>query len=236
MQPSLGSRSWPHWDEIKADTPDFHVRRVLMNTFLSGQRRRWTRERPTAELPDRPGADELTSSELRQVIWRALSGLPARQRAVVVLRYFNDLSEAQTAQALDCSDRAARTARSDATPTHHAELGCLSAQRRRGHRGPTSHPRPLRSFIGQNCSWPARPVRHPGGHGDANGLQCAETVQPDPGVPARAHGRSAHTVHHRLLRRICPERHCRRMRRSRGNHPRRAGSHRAANLRVQQQG
>jgi RNA polymerase sigma-70 factor (sigma-E family) len=96
-------QSWLHWDEIKADTPDSYVRRVLMNTFLSGQRRRWSRERPMAELPDRPGADELTSSELRQVIWRALSGLPARQRAVVVLRYFNDLSEAQTAQALDCS-------------------------------------------------------------------------------------------------------------------------------------
>ena len=96
-------QSWLHWDEIKADTPDFYVRRVLMNTFLSGQRRRWNRERPMADLPDRPGADELTSSELRQVIWRALSGLPARQRAVVVLRYFNDLSEAQTAQAMGCS-------------------------------------------------------------------------------------------------------------------------------------
>ena len=96
-------QSWLHWDEIKADAPDFYVRRVLMNTFLSGQRRRWNREQPTADLPDRPGADELTSSELRQVIWRALSGLPARQRAVVVLRYFNDLSEAQTARALDCS-------------------------------------------------------------------------------------------------------------------------------------
>jgi RNA polymerase sigma-70 factor (sigma-E family) len=96
-------QSWLHWDEIKADAPDFYVRRVLMNTFLSGRRRRWTRERPTAELPDRPGTDELTSSELRLMIWRALSGLPARQRAVVVLRYFNDLSEAQTAQALDCS-------------------------------------------------------------------------------------------------------------------------------------
>ena len=96
-------QSWLHWDEIKADTPDVYVRRVLMNTYLSGQRRRWTRERPMAELPDRAGADELTSSELRQVIWRALSGLPARQRAVVVLRYFNDLSEAQTAHVLECS-------------------------------------------------------------------------------------------------------------------------------------
>ena len=96
-------QSWLHWDDIKADAPDFYVRRVLMNTFLSGQRRRWTREQPMAELPDRAGVDELTSSELRHVIWRALSGLPARQRAVVVLRYFNDLSEAQTAHVLGCS-------------------------------------------------------------------------------------------------------------------------------------
>lgn len=96
-------QSWLHWDAIKADAPDFYVRRVLMNTFLSGQRRLWTRERPITKLPDRAAGDELRSSELRQVIWRALSGLPARQRAVVVLRYFNDLPESQTAQVLDCS-------------------------------------------------------------------------------------------------------------------------------------
>ncbi len=96
-------QSWLHWDAIEADAPDLYVRRVLMNTFLSGQRRRWTRERPMAELPDRAAADELNSTELRHVIWRALSGLPAKQRAVVVLRYFNDLSEAQAAHVLDCS-------------------------------------------------------------------------------------------------------------------------------------
>jgi len=96
-------QSWLHWDAIKADAPEFYVRRVLMNTFLSGQRRRWNREQPVAELPERAAADELRSTELRHVIWRALSDLPPRQRAVVVLRYFNDLSEAQTAHVLDCS-------------------------------------------------------------------------------------------------------------------------------------
>lgn len=96
-------QSWLHWDAIKADSPDFYVRRVLMNTFLSGQRRRWTHERPMAELPERAAADELPSTELRHIIWRALSDLPPRQRAVVVLRYFNDLSEAQTAHVLECS-------------------------------------------------------------------------------------------------------------------------------------
>ncbi|MEP7035064.1 MAG: SigE family RNA polymerase sigma factor [Dermatophilaceae bacterium] len=96
-------QSWLHWDAIESDAPDFYVRRVLINTFLTGQRRRWTRERPTAQLPDRAAADELNSTELRHVIWGALSALPAKQRAVVVLRYFNDLTEAQTARVLDCS-------------------------------------------------------------------------------------------------------------------------------------
>lgn len=96
-------QSWLHWDAIKTDVPELYVRRVLMNTFLSGQRRRWTRERPVAELPELAALDELAATELRHVIRRALSGLPARQRAVVVLRYFSDLSEAQTAQVLDCS-------------------------------------------------------------------------------------------------------------------------------------
>jgi RNA polymerase sigma-70 factor (sigma-E family) len=96
-------QSWLHWDAIKTDAPELYVRRVLMNTFLSGQRRRWTRERPVAELPEHAALDELAATELRHVIRRSLSGLPARQRAVVVLRYFGDLSEAQTAQVLGCS-------------------------------------------------------------------------------------------------------------------------------------
>lgn len=96
-------QSWRHWDVIKSDAPEFYVRRVLMNTFLSGQRRRWSGERPLAVLPDRAAVDEVSATEMRHVIWSALSGLPARQRAVVVLRYFNDLSEVQAARVLGCS-------------------------------------------------------------------------------------------------------------------------------------
>jgi len=96
-------QSWQHWDSIRSEAPELYVRRVLMNTFLTGQRRRWNHERPVAELPDRAAVDESLGIELRQVIGSALAGLPARQRAVVVLRYFNDLSEVQTAQVLECS-------------------------------------------------------------------------------------------------------------------------------------
>lgn len=53
--------SWRHWDAIKSDAPEAYVRRVLMNTFLNGQRRRWTRERPSAGLPDQIARDELST-------------------------------------------------------------------------------------------------------------------------------------------------------------------------------
>jgi len=96
-------QSWLRWDAIKSDAPEFYVRRVLMNTFLSGQRRRWTGERPVAQLPDRAVVDEMSAAELRHVIWSAMSALPAKQRVVVVLRYYDDLSEAEAARVLDCS-------------------------------------------------------------------------------------------------------------------------------------
>jgi RNA polymerase sigma-70 factor (sigma-E family) len=96
-------KSWRNWDRIESDRPEVYVRKVLMNTFISGTRRRWTHERPMAELPERSAADEFGSSELRHVLRTALAGLPSRQRAAVVLRYFSDLTEAQAAEVLGCS-------------------------------------------------------------------------------------------------------------------------------------
>jgi RNA polymerase sigma-70 factor (sigma-E family) len=96
-------KSWRHWDAIKSDAPLTYVRRVLVNTFLSGQRRRWNWERPTAQPPEEAAVDEFSATELRQVLRTALCVLPPRQRAVIVLRYFNDLSEVQTALVLECS-------------------------------------------------------------------------------------------------------------------------------------
>ncbi|MGX7677693.1 SigE family RNA polymerase sigma factor [Jatrophihabitans sp. DSM 45814] len=96
-------RSWQHWDSIQADNPEVYVRKVLTNSFLTGQRRRWISERPVAVVPDRADADDLAATELRQPLRAALAALPPKQRAVVVLRYFNDYSEAQTAAVLGCS-------------------------------------------------------------------------------------------------------------------------------------
>ncbi|HTZ45505.1 MAG TPA: SigE family RNA polymerase sigma factor [Jatrophihabitans sp.] len=93
--------TWRRWEAI--DSPEIYVRRVLTNTYLSSRRRRWTGERPVADLPELPGPDAYGSSDTRHALTAALATLPAQQRAVVVLRYFLDLSEAQAAASLGCS-------------------------------------------------------------------------------------------------------------------------------------
>jgi RNA polymerase sigma-70 factor (sigma-E family) len=95
------ARTWPRWSRLDTN-PEAYVRRTLVNTYASWWRRRWNGETPTDALPDRAqpaGADADAAYDLRQ----ALTGLPRRQRAVVVLRYFDDLTEAQVAAALGCS-------------------------------------------------------------------------------------------------------------------------------------
>jgi RNA polymerase sigma-70 factor (sigma-E family) len=95
-------KAWFAWRRIEGD-PDPYVRRIIVNTFASWRRRRWFGEVSTAELPDRGRADESGAYAERDAVWRALRRLPARQRAVLVLRYFADLSQEETAQTLGVS-------------------------------------------------------------------------------------------------------------------------------------
>ena len=96
------AKSWRAWPRL-SDQPEAYVRKVLLNTYLSWRRRRWHDEQPVAELPDRPAPDDVSSAADRAVLWDALRRLPPRQRAVVVLRYFEDRSEAETAELLGVS-------------------------------------------------------------------------------------------------------------------------------------
>ncbi len=87
----------PHWSRI-ADQPEPYVRKILARESVSRWRRRRWREVATHELPDRaaPAADPSEAAALRD----ALALLAPRQRAVIVLRYYEDLTERQTAEAL----------------------------------------------------------------------------------------------------------------------------------------
>jgi RNA polymerase sigma-70 factor (sigma-E family) len=102
LQTALAA-TWPHWGRIRGGQPDAYVRRVMVRTYGAWWRRRWRGERPSAQLPEVIGADDYAGADDRVELARALAALPVRQRQVVVLRYFEDLTEREVASLLDCS-------------------------------------------------------------------------------------------------------------------------------------
>lgn len=95
-------KCWRRWDKIAADgSVDGYVRRTLVTTFTDWHRRRWTGEVPTADLPEGWTGD--ADLAVRRDVLSALALLPRGQRAVIVLRFYDDLTEAQTAEALGVS-------------------------------------------------------------------------------------------------------------------------------------
>jgi RNA polymerase sigma-70 factor (sigma-E family) len=97
------AKAWPRWGTIRGDDPEGYVRTVLANTYSTWWRRKWRGEVPTGELPESAGRDHFEEVDVRESVRRALARLPRGQRAVVVLRHFDDLTEAQTAAALSIS-------------------------------------------------------------------------------------------------------------------------------------
>jgi RNA polymerase sigma-70 factor (sigma-E family) len=97
--------AWPRWASLRRqDAPELYVRKIMVNTFLRWRQRRWNGEVATGYVPDiRAYGDVFAQVDARQALLAALDRLPARQRAVVVLRYFADQTEAQTAEAMGCS-------------------------------------------------------------------------------------------------------------------------------------
>ena len=96
------ARAYGRWPRIRGGSPDAYLRSMLATTYLSWWRRRWRGEVPVAQLPD--GPDHGTPDvELRHSVAQALSRLPRQQRAVLMLRFHGDLTEASTAEALGIS-------------------------------------------------------------------------------------------------------------------------------------
>ena len=99
------TKAWFAWGRIDGH-PDPYVRKILVNTYASWWRRKWNGERPTEELPEvaRSHVDaDAAASDTAHDLWDAMGRLPRRQRAVVVLRYFEDLTEVETAALLGIS-------------------------------------------------------------------------------------------------------------------------------------
>lgn len=92
-----------NWRKVsQSDVPEQYARRVLLNTFLAGRRRKWCQELPTANLPEKAAACGATVED-QDLLRRALLSLPPRQRAAVVLRHYEDRSESETALLMACS-------------------------------------------------------------------------------------------------------------------------------------
>ncbi|MFC9650272.1 MULTISPECIES: SigE family RNA polymerase sigma factor [unclassified Streptomyces] len=101
------TKTYVAWDRIEDQRAlDGYVRRALLNTRTSQWRKRKVDEFACEELPEPAGQPEPDPAErqvLHDAMWRAVMRLPDRQRAMVVLRYYEDLSEAQTAEVLGVS-------------------------------------------------------------------------------------------------------------------------------------
>ena len=97
-------KAYAAWPRVRrADSPDAYVRRIVINTNGGRMRSRRFSEHLMPSLPDHGAPDETGQHDDRSALVAALMTLPARQRAVVVLRYWLDLAESQVAATLGCS-------------------------------------------------------------------------------------------------------------------------------------
>ena len=118
-------RAWPRVDQVGGD-PDAYLRRIIVNTHRSWWRARWRREAPAAQLPDGPWRGEDADQRALAVsIRQALGRLSSKQRAVLVLRYYEDLPEAEIASLLGCSPGTVKTHAHRGLRALRAELGGL---------------------------------------------------------------------------------------------------------------
>jgi RNA polymerase sigma-70 factor (sigma-E family) len=121
-------RCYTSWRRVtRAADQDAYVYRVLLNCLRDSRRRRWWGERPTGAPPDSGGGDPTGAVDIADAVHRALRSLSQVNRAVVVLRYYANLSEQQTAEVLGIppgtvKSRLSRALGQLANDTHLADL------------------------------------------------------------------------------------------------------------------
>jgi RNA polymerase sigma-70 factor (sigma-E family) len=110
------------WDRIGGlEHPDAYLRRMVVNEYLSW-RRKWSRYVPSAEIETGTSPDHAERTADRDELRGELAKLPRRQRAVLVLRYYGGLKDAEIAETLGCSAGTVRAHASRALATLRIEL------------------------------------------------------------------------------------------------------------------
>lgn len=119
------TKTYVAWSRLRdVGNAEAYTRRAITTTAISWRRRRSWHERPHETLPDRADrADATGDTDTRAWVWAALQQLPPRQRAAVVLRYYEDLTEAQTAAAMGCAVGTVKSQVSAALNTLRTQLG-----------------------------------------------------------------------------------------------------------------
>lgn len=111
-----------------AAEPAAYVRAMLVNEFLSWRRRRWTTELLVADTTVVLVDDHQQGVAARSAAWDLLAGLPRRQRAVLVLRYYEDLSDADIGRVLGCAASTVRSQASRGLATLRAAIPTLDQE------------------------------------------------------------------------------------------------------------
>ena len=103
-------KAYRRWQRISdADHPDRYVLRMVTNDFLSWRHSRSARLIAVGDPPDEPAPDDFTADQAaRDDMWQRLARLPRRQRAVVVLRYYEQLADPDIADLLGCAQATVR--------------------------------------------------------------------------------------------------------------------------------
>jgi RNA polymerase sigma-70 factor (sigma-E family) len=193
------ANTYQAWDRIEDRRAlDGYVRRAMVNTHISWWRRRKVDEYPTDDIPDQPVADPTANSELHDALQRAIDRLPLRMRTAVVLRFFEDMTEAEVADVLGVSQgtvkstvsRAVAKLRGDAELFVDLRLRCngprlMTFWRGRG----TIHPREISGAL---ADMPAQSA-------SIRRTQEVTRAQHDDGCPADRHENHA-VWQHRVWR------------------------------------
>jgi RNA polymerase sigma-70 factor (sigma-E family) len=111
------------WPRLRDQGLDAYARTVVVRTFLAENRRLWRRREHLTHAPPEPVATGDTDHDRRLLVEAALRAVAPRQRAVLVLRYWNDLSVEDTAEALGCSPGTVKSQAARGVAALRARLG-----------------------------------------------------------------------------------------------------------------